>query len=157
MTHPTPLTWQCLNFLALDLDQLYDLLKLRSEVFVLEQNCAYVDLDDKDRHADAHHLLGIDADGRLQAYTRLLPPGLGFAEPSFGRVITAAGVRGQGLGHQLIARSIEQVRQHWPRNNIRIGAQSHLQDLYRRHGFATASEQYLEDGIPHHEMLRLAD
>ena len=148
------LHWQLARFRELDLDALYALLRLRSEVFVLEQACAYLDLDDRDRHPDMRHLLGRDARGDLVAYARLVPPGVSFPEPSIGRVVTSPAQRGRGLGEHLVARAVKDTLALWPGRSIRIGAQSYLLAFYARHGFEVASEEYLEDGIPHREMIR---
>ncbi len=157
-----PLHWHPARFDDLGTDRLYDLLRLRSEVFVVEQDCAYLDIDGKDRHPDAVHLLGIADDGTLAAYLRILPPGLGhgiaaFAEPSIGRVVTAPAWRGRGLGDPLLREGIAETLRKWPGTAIRLGAQAHLQAYYARNGFEPASNAYLEDGIPHVEMLRPAD
>ncbi|QDH71202.1 GNAT family N-acetyltransferase [Marilutibacter alkalisoli] len=153
------LRWHLARFTDLSADHLYDLLRLRSEVFVVEQDCAYLDIDGKDRHPEAWHLLGLAPDGSLVAYLRIMPPGLGhgsgdFAEPSIGRVVTAPGWRGKGLGDPLLREGIALAEREWPGTPIRLGAQSHLQHYYARHGFVPASEPYVEDGIPHVEMLR---
>ncbi len=162
MHTPPTLHWKALDFGALPPERLYDLLRLRSEVFVVEQACAYQDIDGKDRHPDALHLLGIADDGTLAAYLRILPHGLGhgattFAEPSIGRVVTAPAWRGRGLGDPLLRQGIAHALRRWPGSAIRLGAQAHLQAYYARNGFAPASAPYLEDGIPHVEMLRPAD
>lgn len=151
------LRWQALRFRELDLDTLYAVLKLRAEVFVVEQNCAYLDPDDKDRHPDALHLLGLATGGALAAYLRILPAGLSYPEPSIGRVLTAPGHRGHGLGDPLLREALGEIERRWPGADVRIGAQAHLRAYYGRHGFAPASEPYIEDGIPHIDMLRRAD
>ncbi len=149
-----PLRWHCLRFDRLSLDQLYALLQRRAEVFVVEQNCPYLDIDGKDRAADTHHLLAEDAAGAIHAYLRLLAPGVSYGEASLGRVITSTAARGSGLGHELMQRALAEADRLWPRQPIRIGAQAHLQRYYARHGFITDSAEYLEDDIPHVEMLR---
>jgi ElaA protein len=141
----------CLKFDNLSTHQLYDLLRLRSEVFVVEQTCIYQDIDDKDTQANVHHLL-ITKDSDLFGYARLLPAGLSYDTPSFGRVIIAKQARGSGFGKQLIASTIEHMQLLWPNQSITIGAQSHLVSLYQSFGFAESSEHYLEDGIPHVDM-----
>ncbi|WP_299021466.1 GNAT family N-acetyltransferase [uncultured Photobacterium sp.] len=143
--------WQCLPFEQLNTHQLYDLLKLRVDVFVVEQNCPYPDLDDNDHLAGTHHLLGYQND-QLVAYLRLLPPGTTYSNASIGRVLTAESTRGTGGGHDLIRQGLEHAEQLWPDQTIDIGAQSHLQHYYARYGFETISEEYLEDGIPHIDM-----
>lgn len=148
------LHWQLLRFAALRLDDLYELLRLRSEVFVVEQRCAYLDPDEKDRHPDAHHLLGRAGNGELVAYLRLLPPGLSFAAASFGRVVTSPRHRGRGFGDALVARALVHARELWPGSGLMIGAQAHLAGYYGKHGFTVCSEVFLEDDIPHVHMQR---
>lgn len=148
------LQWQLRRYAALELNDLYDLLRLRAEVFVVEQRCAYLDIDDKDRDPAAQHLLGRVEDGTLVAYARLLPPGLSYPEPSFGRVVTAPAWRGRGLGDVLVAEAVRQMQCLWPGHDIQIGAQAHLVNFYGKHGFQVSSEEYLEDDIPHRHMLR---
>ena len=145
--------WHFLSFDDLSKLQLYQLLLLRSEVFVVEQACVYLDIDGADMAA--MHLLGT-IDGQLLAYARCLPPGSKFNEPSIGRVITHRNLRGQGAGHRLVQKSVQRLTQHWGAQAIRIDAQAHLEAFYRQHGFLPVSAQYIEDGIPHIEMLRPA-
>lgn len=149
------LEWRCLPFGALLPHTLYALLRLRAEVFVLEQACAFQDLDDAD--PACLHLLGETRgpDGHeLLAYARLVPAGLKYPEASIGRVVTAPRTRGSGLGHALVQEAVRQLHQIWGPQAIRIGAQAHLQAFYRRHGFAPDGPIYLEDGIDHIEMIR---
>lgn len=153
---PVPLDWTIAAFRDLGVDALYELLALRAEVFVVEQRCAYADLDGKDRHPETLHLLGRTDDGTLVAYLRLLAPGVSFAEPSFGRVVTAATHRGRGLGDALVVEGLRHAQSLWPGRDLRIGAQAHLIGYYGKHGFVVASAEYLEDDIPHREMLRQA-
>lgn len=143
--------WQCLPFEELTTHQLYDLMKLRVNVFVVEQNCPYPELDDNDRRAGTHHLLGYNND-QLVAYLRLLPPGTTYSNVSIGRVLTAESTRGTGAGHELLRLGLEHAERLWPDHTIDIGAQSHLQHYYARYGFEAISEEYLEDGIPHVDM-----
>ncbi|PSU01518.1 GNAT family N-acetyltransferase [Photobacterium gaetbulicola] len=143
--------WQCLSFDQLTTHQLYDLLKLRCDVFVVEQDCAYPELDDHDRQAGTHHLLGYQGN-TLVAYLRLLPAGTTYDAVSIGRVVTAPVARGKGIGNQLLEQGIAMTEQLWPGETIEIGAQSHLQHYYQRYGFEAYSEEYLEDGIPHIDM-----
>lgn len=151
-----PLQWRCLPFAALSADTLYRLLRLRSEVFVVEQNCVFLDMDGLD--AQCLHVLGevVDADGtpHLHASTRLVPPGLAFAEASIGRVVTAPAARGGGIGHALMNESVRLLERLWGPQPIRIGAQAHLEAFYNRHGFVSDNKPYVEDGIPHIEMIR---
>ncbi len=150
------LQWRCLPFAALSADTLYRLLRLRSEVFVVEQACVFLDLDGLDQQC--LHVLGevVDADGsvHLHASTRLVPPGVAFAEASIGRVVTAPAARGGGIGHALMAESLRLLEQLWGQQPIRIGAQAHLEAFYNRHGFVSDNKPYIEDSIPHLEMIR---
>jgi ElaA protein len=143
-------TWSRLG--ALSPDDLYDALALRQRVFVVEQACAYLDADGLDR--GAWHLLGRDAAGALQAVLRVVDPGLKYAEPSIGRVVTAPEVRGTGLGRALMREGIARCLHAWPRQGIRISAQQHLVAFYGTLGFQAVGTPCLEDGIPHVEMLR---
>lgn len=147
------ITWQCLPFSQLNTQQLYQLLQLRVDVFVVEQTCPYPELDDKDHQSGVHHLLGYQND-KLIACARLLPAGISYPSVSIGRVATAAQARGQGLGHQLLQQALHYCQQYWPNANIEIGAQAHLEAFYQQYGFTRTSDSYLEDGIPHIDMLR---
>jgi len=162
LTHSTPKTdlpglrWRCLPFEALDVHTLYAVLRLRSEVFVVEQACVFQDMDKAD--AACHHLLG-EQEGslggpRLLAYARLVPAGLKYPEASIGRVVTDPAVRSSGLGHALMQTAVDEVHRLWGPQPIRIGAQAHLEAFYNRHAFVSAHKPYIEDGIPHIEMLR---
>lgn len=148
------LHWTLKRFDELATHELYALLRLRSEVFVVEQDCPYLDADGKDLHPEARHLLGRDASGELAAYLRLLPAGLSYDEPSFGRVVTSPRHRGQGLGDEMVQVALQRMGELWPGRPVRIGAQAHLTGYYGKHGFAVDSDEYDEDGIPHREMLR---
>lgn len=147
------LTWTCLHHSALDKAQLHALLKLRCEVFIVEQQCAYPDIDGQDLAGDTHHLLGEEG-GQLLAYLRLLPREQG--EVAIGRVITAAAGRGGGLGHQLMAQALEQAAQRWPGRALYLSAQAHLTGYYARYGFVAEGDTYMEDGIPHVDMRKPA-
>ncbi|WP_127998954.1 GNAT family N-acetyltransferase [Piscinibacter defluvii] len=150
----TPLAWRWLRFAEFDLQGLYEVLALRQQVFILEQG-PYLDADGLDQHS--WHLLGRDAAGTLLAYLRVVDPGHKYDEPSIGRVVTVASQRGTGLGHALMAEAVAGLARHWPGRANRISAQAHLQRYYGRHGYAAVGEPYLEDGIPHIEMLRPPD
>ena len=145
------MNWVYRRFCELSVDELYDALALRSQVFVVEQHCVFLDADGADR--DSGHLLGRDEAGVLQAYLRIVDPGVKFPEPSIGRVITSDATRGSGLGHQLIAEGIRHCTAAWPGQPIRIGAQARLESFYARHGFVREGPDYIEDGIPHCEMV----
>lgn len=145
------ITWEHLTFKQLSTEQLYEILKLRSDVFVVEQNCVYPDLDDKDRHADSYHLMGY-ADGKLAAYLRLLPAGVSYPSISMGRIVISSEARQFGYGHKLLEQGLSLAQQLWPDQDIEIGAQEYLIDFYQRHGFVATSDVYIEDGIPHLDM-----
>ena len=149
----SPLTWRCLPFDALHARTLYALLQLRTEVFVVEQNCVFQDMDGADEQC--FHLLGESARG-LEAYARLVPAGLKYTEASIGRVVTLPAARGGGLGHALMSEAVRALVSLWGAQPIRIGAQAHLQAFYGQHGFAPAGPIYIEDGIDHIEMVRVA-
>lgn len=145
------MTWVWRSFDALTNLELYAVLRLRQEVFVVEQECAYLDADDLDPRCD--HLLGLDDQG-LCAYVRAVPPGVSYPEyPAIGRVITAPRVRGKGLGRPLMREAIRGVEARWP-GPIKIGAQAHLAAYYGSLGFQVCGPEYDEDGIPHLPMLR---
>ncbi len=138
------------SFEALSALELYAIMQLRSEVFVVEQNCVYQDADGKD--LKAFHLMGWQ-NNDLVAYTRLLPAGVSFAEVSIGRVVTLPAFRKFGFGKLLMQESIRQCYLLFGRQPIRIGAQLYLQAFYESFGFVVCSDMYLEDDIPHVEML----
>jgi ElaA protein len=137
-------------FAEMSPDELYDVLALRQQVFVVEQACAYLDCDELDR--GALHLMGRGSEGLLVAYARLLPPGLRYAEASIGRVVTHRHSRRSGLGRRLMGQAIARVRERFG-DPIRIGAQRYLEEFYRSIGFVPVGEPYDEDGIPHVEMM----
>jgi ElaA protein len=144
--------WTCVPFAELSVDQLYDALALRSEVFVVEQNCAFLDIDGLDR--ETWHLLGQGEDGQLLAYARLIPPGLKAPDALIGRVVTSPAARGGGTGRALMAEALTQCERLWPRHPITLHAQAHLQRFYGSFGFEPVGHQYIEDGIPHQEMRK---
>ena len=129
---------------------LYALLQLRSEVFIVEQACAFQDLDGSDGHA--LHLMG-HIEEHLVAYARCFGPGVKFPQASLGRVATRGSARGNGLGHALLVRAMASVGEQWGVQPIRVGAQARLQMFYRSHGFVDMALPYVEDGIEHLEML----
>ena len=145
------LNWIYKNFDELTNRELYAILQLRNEVFVVEQNCAYQDVDNKD--LNAFHLMAFE-DEILAAYCRILPPGLSFEEASIGRVITAPSHRRKGIGITLIEKAILAVSSTIGVQAIKIGAQLYLKKFYESFGFVQTSKVYLEDGIEHIKMLR---
>lgn len=146
----TELRWECLPFAELSLEQLYAAMTLRQIVFVVEQDCPYLDADSKD--AQSWHLFGWKGE-ELWAYARLLPPGLSYPkDASIGRVVSHPEVRATGVGKQLMQRSIAECQRLWPQAPLRISAQSYLERFYQSFGFENTGKNYLEDGIPHQEM-----
>ena len=144
-------TFCCKPFTDLNTLELYALLQLRSEVFVVEQNCVYQDVDGFDQ--DAYHVFAL-IDDQIVAYTRLLPPGAKYPEASLGRVVSRASARGTGLGKQLMNTAIEHCETLWSGLGITISAQAYLEKFYQDLGFKTQSAPYLEDDIPHIKMTR---
>ena len=143
--------WVWSRFDDLGVHALHDALALRCKVFILEQG-PYQDPDDADKLS--WHLLGYGDDGTLQACLRVVDPGVKYAEPSIGRVVTVREARGNGTGRALMQEGIARCGQAWPGRAIRISAQAHLRGFYGSLGFAAVSDEYLEDDIPHIEMLR---
>ena len=139
----------CKPFADLTVTELYDLLRLRSEIFVVEQNCVFLDMDNKDQLCS--HLL-LYTDNVLVACARLLPPGIYYAEASIGRVVTSAAVRGTGAGKVLMEAAIAATKDLF-NMPIRIGAQLYALKFYQRFGFVADGEVYVEDGIDHVEMI----
>ena len=147
------LTFKCIPFYELSLDQLYELLKLRQEVFIVEQDCPYLDTDDKDQVS--YHILGTDQNDKLQAYTRVVPQGISYDDyVSIGRVITSSALRGKKQGVPLMQYSIDQCLRLWPSQSIKISAQTYIVKFYNSLGFKEVGKEYLEDDIPHIAMIR---
>jgi len=138
------------SFSELTNNELYDILKLRSEIFVVEQDCAYNDLDGLDKQA-VHQFL--KKKGEIVAYSRLLKPGTRFPEYSIGRVVVKESERGTGLGIRMMEEAKNVILNEWKATSIKVSAQCYLQKFYENLGFKVMSEMYLEDGIPHYEML----
>lgn len=143
--------WKIKSFEALSVHELYDLLRLRSEIFVVEQNCVYLDLDGKDKVA--LHLFG-EFEGKIVAHARLFKAGISFENASIGRVNVAADYRDRKWGHDLMREAIAGILLHFGESQITIGAQLYLKKFYESHGFMQTSEMYLEDDIPHIEMKK---
>jgi len=139
------------TFNELTTEELYQILRLRSEVFVVEQDCVYQDVDNKDQKA--LHIMGIK-DGEVVAYTRVFEPGDYFDNVSIGRVVVSQSQRKYGLGKQIMQASLAAINQRFPDKPIEISAQSYLLKFYTELGFNAFGEEYLEDGIPHRRMLK---
>lgn len=144
------LSWIIKTFDNLSAAELYAIMQLRNEVFVVEQNCVYQDADNKDQ--SSFHFYGWNG-SKLVAYTRIIPPGIAYAEASIGRVVTSPAYRKTGLGRLLMEKSIELTLNTFNCSSIKIGAQLYLTKFYSSLGFMQSSEEYLEDGIPHIEMI----
>ena len=152
------IAWRWSRFAELTPHALYAALRARSEVFVVEQRCAFLDPDGLDE--EALHLLGWTqrgGDSVLAGYLRLLHPGCRFAEPSIGRVLTTIGFRRTGAGRALMLEGLRKCTQMYAHRGIRIGAQRYLEKFYGEFGFRPSSEPYIEDAIAHIEMLRPPD
>ena len=147
------INWKYKNFTQLSPYELYDGLQLRNEVFVVEQNCVFLDTDNVDK--DCFHLFGYHQN-KLLAYARIVPPGIVYKEPSIGRVVTSPSVRKNGTGKQLMQQAIAAVKELYGDVSIKIGAQFYLKNFYEAFGFYQISEVYLEDGIKHIYMLKNA-
>ena len=145
------INWSLKKFDDLTVQELYAILRLRSEVFVVEQNCVFQDMDNKDQYS--YHLMGWE-NNELVAYTRLVPPGVAYEFSSIGRVITSPAARGGGVGKLLMEKSIEEAQRLFGNLPIKIGAQLYLKEFYNSFGFKQSSETYDEDGIDHIEMIR---
>lgn len=139
------------TFQELSIDELYHMLRLRSEVFVVEQDCVYQDLDNKDQKA--LHVLGTK-EGQVVAYTRIFKPGDYFGDASIGRVVVAKDQRQYGYGKIIMEASLSTIKERFPDTSIEISAQSYLIKFYTELGFERFGEEYLEDGIPHVRMLK---
>ncbi|MBI5856070.1 MAG: GNAT family N-acetyltransferase [Sphingobacteriales bacterium] len=152
------ISWVLKKFGELSVHELYAILQLRNEVFAIEQNCVYPDMDNRDQ--PSHHLMGWpegllkEQNKKLIAYSRIIPPGIVYPEPSIGRVVTSASVRRTGIGKELMEKSILETYKLYGKTPVKIGAQLYLQKFYSSLGFIQTSDIYLEDGIEHIEMLK---
>jgi ElaA protein len=145
------INWVCKHFSELTTEELYAILRLRSEVFVVEQNCVFLDMDNKD--FVCHHVMGWK-EKELVGYSRIVPPGISYGESSIGRIVSLPAARKLGIGRELLTFSIQTLYRLHGKGNIRIGAQYYLKEFYESHGFVQSGEIYSEDGIDHVEMLR---
>ncbi|MBT9523669.1 MAG: GNAT family N-acetyltransferase [Rhizobacter sp.] len=154
LSRPT-LTWRQARLSELSAVELARIYRARQEVFSIEQNCVYLDADEADEQS--YHLSAWSPEHTLPlAYARLVDPGIKYAEPSMGRVITTVAARGTGLGRELVRRVLAASSELYPGQGIRISAQSRLLRFYSEFGFVAVGEDYMEDGIPHIEMLHPA-
>lgn len=143
----------CKPFDSLTVKELYAILRLRSEIFVVEQNCVFLDMDNKDQ--SCQHLM-LYQNKELMAYARIVPAGISYQQASIGRIISSNAARGKGFGKQLLQLSIDNCKRLYGNKPIKIGAQLYLKAFYESFGFVTSSEVYDEDGIDHIEMIRPA-
>ena len=143
--------WKIKAFKSLTVYELYDILQLRSEIFVVEQNCVYLDLDGKDKVA--LHLIG-EFENKIVAHARLFNKGISYQNASIGRVTVAAKYRDRKWGNALMQQAIVGIQDNFGEHKITIGAQLYLKKFYESHGFIQSSDMYLEDDIPHIEMIR---
>ena len=144
--------WNIKPFNELTLSEFHDIIQLRLNIFVVEQDCPYLDLDGKDKQA--YHFFGLTDEGKIVAYTRLFGPGEYYQEAAIGRVVVDKEFRKDGLGFELMKRSIEQIERIYDTKTIRIGAQRYLRKFYESLGFVSTDEFYMEDGIPHMYMIK---
>ncbi len=153
------INWQVKKFNQLSTNQLYDFLKLRVDIFIVEQCCYYPDLDELDRHAETLHLFSYQQNTQtktvMNCYLRILAKGQSYDDYiSIGRVVVSPTARASGLGHELMQQALIVCQKNYPNQSIKISAQQHLEKFYQQHGFISVSEMYLEDGIPHIAMLK---
>jgi len=143
--------WILKKFHNLTVDEFHDILQLRINIFIVEQNCPYPELDDKDKIA--FHLFGINKENKIIAYTRIFKPGDYYKEAAFGRVVVHQDYRNQKTGFQLVEQTIIEIHKLFGNTNIKIGAQTYLNNFYQSFGFYQVGDDYIEDGIPHIHML----
>ena len=143
--------WILKKFNDLTVDEFHDILQLRINVFIVEQNCPYPELDDNDKIA--FHLFGINQENKIIAYTRIFKPGDYYKEAAFGRVVVHQDYRNQNIGFQLVEQTIIEIHKLFENTNIKIGAQTYLNNFYQSFGFHQVGDDYIEDGIPHIHML----
>ena len=148
------MNWFLRTFDELNTHQLYEILNIRQDVFVVEQNCPYLDADGTD--FDAEYLFARNESGKMVAYARIFKASQGCSPSKIGRVLTTADARRLGLGRELMQRAIEYLDSRAPDNPIQVQAQTYLRDFYQSFGFEAISEDYLEDDIPHVDMQRAA-
>lgn len=145
------LTWNFKSFDQLSLEEFHDIVALRINVFVVEQNCPYPELDGKDKVA--YHLICKNQNDKLVATLRVLPKGISYPEVSLGRFVVASDHRGKGYAHDMMKNTHHFIEKTFGKIDIRISAQKHLENFYNNHNFVSTGKEYLEDGIPHVEMI----
>jgi ElaA protein len=145
------LNWQIKHFNDLSLTEFHDLIQLRIKVFVIEQNCPYQELDGKDKKS--YHLICRNQKGDLVGTFRILPPGISYNEASIGRVVLDEKYRGTKNGHKMMEEALTFINKEFEKESVRISGQKYLEKFYEKHGFISTGKEYLEDGIPHVEMI----
>jgi ElaA protein len=145
------LDWQIKPYSEINTNEFHDIVVLRLKAFVVEQNCIYLDLDGKDKKC--YHLICRDGMGTVVGTARIVPPGMSYAEVSIGRVVIDQSIRGTGAGHLLLEHCMRYIVEEFGEVAIRISAQKHLEKYYGQHHFFSTGKEYLEDNIPHIEML----
>lgn len=145
------INWSTVHFKELKLVDFHDLLALRVKVFVVEQDCPYQELDGKDKKC--YHVMGRDGQGNIIATARIVPPHVSYEQISIGRVVVDDTMRKTGVGHELMIKCLEFIHEEFGPTEIKISAQKYLLDFYQSHGFTSTDKEYLEDGIPHVEMI----
>lgn len=145
--------WEVLSWSDLTKESLHDILQVRTQVFVVEQNCPYQEVDGKDKHSI--HVLGRTKEEGIVAYARIPAPGISYNEVSIGRVLTHESTRGSGIGKELMSKTLNAIRSSYGKVAVRISAQQYLLKFYSGFGFEQKGEMYLEDDIPHIEMLKI--
>lgn len=146
------INWICKHFNDLSAEEFHDIVQLRINVFIVEQNCPYPEIDGKDKNA--FHVFGKNEENKIVAVSRIIPPGISYDECSIGRVASSSTTRLIGCGIDLMGYSIEKINSIYGKSDIRISAQEYLKSFYEKFGFVKVSDSYLEDDIPHIEMLR---
>lgn len=146
------INWICKHFNELSAEEFHDIIQLRINVFIVEQNCPYPEIDGKDKNA--YHVYGKSEENKIVAVSRIIPPGISYDECSIGRVASSSTARLTGCGIDLMKFSIENINKIYGKSDIRISAQEYLKSFYEKFGFLKVSDSYLEDDIPHIEMLR---
>jgi ElaA protein len=149
------INWEITRFEDLSPERLYRCMQLRAEVFIVEQNCPYLDPDGKD--LKCFHVMGFNQKKEMIAYCRILPEDVSYSEVSIGRVVTSEKARRTGAGKLLMERALEEIELLFGEVPVKIGAQAYLKKFYEGFGFEVISEEYMEDGIPHIEMIKKFD
>ena len=145
------INWQFKHYKELSLDEFHDIVALRLKVFVVEQDCPYQDLDGMDK--ECYHLISRDAENTIVGTARIIPPGLIYPATGIGRIVLDESVRGGQHGHELMKQCIQFIFAKFGKGDMKLSAQKHLENFYTQHGFTSTGKEYLEDGIPHVEMI----